>query len=146
MALKKNKLGEIKDTQENRKKLKDKAWNTFSIYIRLRDKKCVACGATFWDSEKGEWSIVGLQAGHFHHNVLDFDEENVNAECSQCNHYKSGNLAPYSVYLLNKLGKKGFNDLAIRAKQALKGELLSIKDYQEIILKYEERIRQIKRT
>lgn len=125
-----------KYTQENRKKQKDKAWIVFSIWIRKRDKKCVACGATFWDSEKGEWSIVGLQAGHFHHNVLDFDEENVNAECSQCNHYRSGNLAPYSVYLINKIGLKRFNDLANRATQALAGELKSIKDYQEIIEKY----------
>ena len=136
MAVKKNKLGEIKNTIINKKKLKAKAWTVFSIWIRNRDKICVACGARMWDSELGEYSIKGLHAGHFHHNVLDFDEENINAECVQCNTYNAGNLAPYSVYLVNKIGIERFNALGLRAKQALRGELMEIQDYQNIIAKY----------
>lgn len=135
--LTKNKNGNIKDTQENRKKLHKKAWEAFSIYIRKRDKAtCVTCGAKNWDSELGEWSIKGFNAGHFWHNVLDFDEENINCQCIRCNHHLSGNLAPYSVYLIKKLGHKRFAELEKRSKLALRGELKSVEDYKKIIDKY----------
>lgn len=134
--MRKDKEGKVKDTQVNRKLMKKKAWVVFSEWIRKRDRQCVTCGKAYWEQELGEWTIKGLQAGHFHHNVLDFDEENVNCQCSQCNHYMSGNLAKYSIYLLDRLGKKKFMDLGIRAKMALKGELKSVEDYQKIIERY----------
>lgn len=134
--LKKDKAGKVKDTIENKKKLKAKAWDAFSLWVRKRDRCCVTCGYAFWDEQLGEWSVKGLQAGHFHHTVLDFDEMNINAQCNQCNHYKSGNLSKYSVYLIQKHGPDKFMELAMRAKKALAGELRSVNDYQEIIRKY----------
>lgn len=104
--------------------LKKKAWKVFSAYIRKRDPRCVCCGAET------------TQAGHFYHNVLDFDEENVNGQCVRCNHYLSGNLAVYSVYLLKKLGKKKFEALNTRHYMALKGEIRSDEEYLDIIEKY----------
>lgn len=135
--LTKDKQRIIKDTISNKKKLKNKAWYVFSIWIRKRDNAtCVSCGVRNWDSTLGEWSIKGFNAGHFYHNVLDFDEDNINCQCIRCNHHLSGNLAPYSVYLLSKLGENGFNDLYNRSKLALKGELKSCQDYLNIIEKY----------
>ncbi len=107
------------------KRMKDRAWNTFSLWIRNRDKRCVTCGST-----------EGLQAGHFWHNILDFDEENINAQCSRCNHYLSGNLAVYASYLLSKLGSKGFRALDLRHTRAMSGRKMDIEDYQAIIDKY----------
>lgn len=105
--------------------LKTKAWVVFSKWIRNRDKKCVTCG-----------SYDQLQAGHFWHAVLDFDEININAQCKQCNYFKSGNLAIYSIYLINKYGKDVFMDLEKRHWIAMRGEYRSDKDYQKIIDKY----------
>ena len=107
------------------KDYKGKAWKVFSKWIRERDKRCVTCG-----------SYNDLQAGHFWHAVLDFDEMNINAQCKQCNHFKSGNLAPYATYLLNKYGLEKFNDLEKRHYLAMRGEYRSDKDYQKIIDKY----------
>lgn len=134
--LKKDKQGNIKNTIANKKKLKKKAWDIFSKWIRNRDRKCVTCGSAFWDENLGEWGIKGLQAGHFHHNVLDFDEMNINAQCVKCNHYLSGNASQYSVFLVEKYGQDKFIELGNRAKMALRGELLSVQDYQNIIDKY----------
>ena len=106
-------------------RLKDRAWATFSLWIRTRDKKCVTC-----PNGKAE------NAGHFFHAVLDFDEENINGQCVRCNKWLSGNLAVYSVYLLKKLGKKKFDALNIRHYMAMKGEKRSEQDYEEIIEKY----------
>lgn len=111
---------------------KDRAWKYFSQYIRLRDQKCVTCG-----------SIKNPQAGHFWHNVLDFDEENINQQCSFCNKYKSGNLAVYSIYLINKLGTIKFKALDIRHTKAIGGEKRSVEDYEKIIKETKDKIREI---
>ena len=105
--------------------LKRKAWKTFSKWIRERDQRCVTCGRS-----------DNLHAGHFWHNVLDFDEENINAQCIGCNTFKNGNLAVYSTYLLRKLGQKKFEELDIRHTMALKGEKRTDEDHQKIIDKY----------
>ena len=109
------------------KRLKDKAWNTFSLFIRKRDKRCVTCGST-----------KSLQAGHYWHAVLDFDEMNINAQCAGCNHFKSGNLAVYASYLIVKYGSKKFKELEIRHYRAMKGEKRSEQDYEEIIRHYKD--------
>ena len=107
--------------------IKDKAWNTFSLWIRNRDKMtCYTCGR-----KEGT-----MQAGHFWHAVLDFDEENIHCQCSPCNHFRSGNLAVYGAKLLNEMGVKRFKALEQRHYQAMKGEKRSIEDYQNIINKY----------
>ena len=103
-----------------------KAWSTFSRWIRNRDKICITCG------NRGN-----LEAGHFWHACLDFDEININAQCTSCNHFKSGNLASYSVYLLNKYGEKAFKDLEQRHWLALRGEYRTDQQYLDIIKKYE---------
>lgn len=107
------------------KGLKRKAWEIFSKWVRERDKICVTCG-----------SRSDLDAGHFWHNCLDFDELNVNAQCQKCNRFMSGNLAQYSVYLIKKYGQQAFEDLEHRHWLALRGEYRTEQDYLDIIEKY----------
>lgn len=109
--------------------LKRKAWDTFSKFIRQRDGKCVTCGST-----------NQLQAGHFWHGVLDFDEMNINAQCKKCNIWLSGNLAVYSTYLLEKYGLEKFEDLKIRHYQAMKGEKRNELDYEKLINRYTRKL------
>ena len=106
--------------------LKKKAWGVFAEWIKKRDNYfCITCG-----------SQNDLQAGHFWHAVLDFDEMNINTQCKKCNHFLSGNLAPYSAYLLAKYGEQAFKDLEKRHYIALGGEYRTAEDYQKIIDKY----------
>lgn len=104
--------------------LHKKAWRVFSKWIRNRDGRCVTCGGS------------PDHAGHFWHGVLDFDEVNVNAQCIHCNHFMSGNLAPYSTYLIQKHGIDEFKALDIRHTMAMKGEKRTDEEYQAIIDKY----------
>jgi hypothetical protein len=115
-----------------KKGTKEKAWKAFSKYIRARDKRCVTC-------------ITGgaENAGHFHHNVLDFDEENVNAQCVRCNKWLHGNLNVYSAYLLRKLGSRGFLALDKRHYLALRGEKKTSEEYLEIETLYTDKFRQL---
>ena len=77
------------------KKLHKKCWDLMSQYVRLRDKGiCITCG--------GRNPI--MHGGHFFHGCLDFDERNINCQCSGCNTYKGGMRDVYAVRLEDKYG------------------------------------------
>lgn len=122
--MKKTRLRKIgKDT------LHKKAWRVFSKWIRTRDPFCVT------------HLIMGKQipsenAGHYWHNVLDFDEININGQCVNCNKWNSGRLAEYAEYLIKKYGIEEFEELNKRHYLAMKGEKRTDEDYQKIIEKY----------
>ena len=109
---------------------KDEAWKVFSIWVRNRDPYCVTC------KEEENKLVPSEQAGHFYHGVLDFDEENIHCQCIVCNKWKSGNLAVYSVKLLNELGEERFKALDQRHTMAMKGDKKDLKYYEDIIEKY----------
>jgi len=117
--------------RSKRERLKDNAWQTFSKYIRTRDKRCFTC--------KGG----SENAGHFHHNCLDFDEENIHGQCVRCNKYLSGNLSVYAINLLRLLGKRKFDALTIRHYRSMKSQKYDEKYYEDIIEKYKKKINDI---
>lgn len=118
------KLAKKRKKRSPREILRDKAWATFSLWIRNRDKKCVTCG-----SEKNG------QAGHRWHGKLDFDEININRQCSYCNKWRQGNLSKYDDYLISKYGIEEWNKLYDRKNKAT-AEYRTDADYQAIIEKY----------
>ena len=84
------------------KKLADKH---FSQAVRLRDSdknglaECITCGV------KKHWK--DMHAGHFVKrsvSLLRYSEENVNAQCPQCNLYKYGEQYAYSKAIDLKYG------------------------------------------
>lgn len=119
-----SKLAKKRKKRSPREILRDKAWDTFSLWIRNRDRKCVTCG-----SEKNG------QAGHRWHGKLDFDEININRQCSFCNKWRQGNLSKYDDYLIAKYGIEGWNKLYQRKNQS-GAEYRMEADYQELIEKY----------
>lgn len=121
-----------KQTSSPRINLKRKAWELWSKYIRARDVRCVTCGST-----------NQLCAGHFWHGVLDFDPMNINCQCNKFNTFLSGNLAPYSVYLINKYGTEKFKDLEKRHYIAMKGEFRSDADYLKMIEDYKQKLQDL---
>lgn len=111
--------------------LKKKAWRTFSKWIRNRDLFCIT------HLVMGK-KVPSENAGHYWHAVLDFDEENINGQCINCNKWNSGRLAEYGTYLRKKLGNKKFDALDIRHTRALAGEYKTDQEYQNIIKKYSQ--------
>jgi len=45
-----------------------------------------------------------MDAGHFIHGCLDYDEQNIHPQCSYCNRHLHGNSADYSHALIQKYG------------------------------------------
>ncbi|MDE9427459.1 recombination protein NinG [Xenorhabdus bovienii] len=77
------------------------AQRAVNAYIRERDRDlpCVSCG-TFTSSQ---WD-----AGHYRTTIaasqLRFDERNIHRQCIVCNQHKSGNIVPYRVELIRRIG------------------------------------------
>jgi 5-methylcytosine-specific restriction endonuclease McrA len=70
----------------DRQRLVDSCDKLVSIIVRLRDCKCVRCGAVGERDEKGR-PIKGLQASHWfgRQNMMTrFDEKNLDALCGGC--------------------------------------------------------------
>jgi hypothetical protein len=93
---------------QRRKALKTKAQHlkdaqaAFNAFIRLRDmdKPCVSCGRF----HNGKWN-----AGHYRPvgglgSPLRFNELNAHRQCEPCNSHLSGNLVPYRVELIKRVG------------------------------------------
>lgn len=72
----------------------------FNDYIRARDGNiCISCGST---------TAVSYHAGHYRTTAaasqLRFNEDNVHSQCSACNTHHSGNIGPYRINLITKIG------------------------------------------
>lgn len=84
-----------------RKTLWDKAWRTFSLWIRKRDGNiCVTCNGYF-DS---------VDAGHFIHKSQTaksyFCTYNVHSQCRGENYFRGGSQDTYSVFILTLYGEE----------------------------------------
>jgi len=88
-------------------------WRNFSKFIRLRDAdwrghcKCISCNKTDdWKTfDAGHYIAIGSCKG------LKYNEKNVNAQCTSCNQYKSGNQIDYRISLIEKVGEKAVKNL-----------------------------------
>ena len=93
---------------KKRRALKERAKRLFSRFIRLRDKGiCFTCYT--------QMDVNYMEAGHLEHNVLDFDELNLNCQCKRCNQHKSGSLETYKANFINIWGMEMYEDLRARA-------------------------------
>ncbi|MDC9599028.1 recombination protein NinG [Xenorhabdus anantnagensis] len=77
------------------------AQRAVNAYIRERDRDlpCVSCGT---------YTSAQWDAGHYRTTAaapqLRFDERNIHKQCVVCNQHKSGNLVPYRVELIRRMG------------------------------------------
>lgn len=114
--------------------LKKDLWKVFSKYIRKRDKnKCFTCGRI------GEGS--GIHAGHFIGKsvgglTLYFHEDNVHAQCYNCNINLSGNQWEYG----QRLGEKKVAELMELKKKIRK---ISNQEYIDLIAYYKNILKQL---
>ncbi|HHR6320145.1 TPA: recombination protein NinG, partial [Providencia alcalifaciens] len=84
------------------------AQQAVNAYIRERDRDlpCISCGTY----QSAQWD-----AGHYRTTAaapqLRFDERNIHRQCVVCNQHKSGNLVPYRVELINRIGQQAVESI-----------------------------------
>jgi len=126
-------------------KLKAKAWNLFSKYIRYRD--CYITTNTYvygvcYTCEK-EYPFNKLQAGHFvdsRTKPVLFNPDIVKAQCMQCNVLKKGNKDFYTPKMIAEYGQeKVLEFLELRHN---KDKKWSREELEEVIDKYQVYVRE----
>jgi len=124
------------------KKLKDKAWEACSRYIRIRDSikttgttescVCVTCGKTFPTFGKG-----CIQAGHWlggRRGLNLFDERGIVAQCFGCNCMAAGKQVEFSKFMLDTYGHELMDELIRQGNmpyQYTADELIAIREKYE---------------
>jgi len=118
---------------------KKRAQTNFNAYIRERDARlgCVSC-------DKGSDWQGQFHAGHYKTTGsrpdLRFNENNCQKQCSICNHHLSGNVGPYRVELIRRIG--------LEAVEALETEgeppRYRAEDYRRIADEYRDKLKALK--
>lgn len=122
---------ELKLKKWSNARWKKEFWKTFAQYIKKRDNYiCFSCG------RKGEGS--GMHAGHFIPKsvgglTLYFNEDNVHAQCYNCNINLGGNQYEYG----KRLGDEKVEELK-RLKMNIRK--ISNQEYSDLIEEYKQKI------
>src|SRR3990167_11105349 len=102
----------------------DRCWKLMSNLVRKEENFiCFTCGV------KGD--KYNMHAGHFQHSSQDFIRENVHCQCIRCNHFLSGNLAVYTVKMIEQYGIEKVKEL-IRNKHI--PHRYTVKELNEVLL------------
>lgn len=92
------------------------AQQAVNAFIRERDRDlpCISCGTL----TSAQWD-----AGHYRTTAaapqLRFDERNIHKQCVVCNQHKSGNLVPYRVELISRIGQEAVSPLWLSASSSV---------------------------
>ena len=134
---------ERKEIRAKRESIKTRAqWlreaqTAVNAYVRIRDDKepCISCGRY----HDGQW-----HAGHYRSTgsspSLRFDLANIHKQCQPCNTHLHGNLIPYRVNLIQKVGIAEVERL--EGPQAPKK--YSIDELKQIISTYKQKVKELK--
>jgi hypothetical protein len=105
----------------------------FNAYVRARDveRGCISCGAMTGKMNGGHYRSVGASP------ELRFNELNCHKQCERCNTYLHGNLIPYRVELIRRIG--------LTALEALEGPhaplKLSVADLKALRNEYRAKLK-----
>lgn len=110
------------------------AQQAVNAFVRARDSilPCVSCGthsAAQWDAGHYRTTAAAPQ--------FRFDPRQIHKQCSVCNQHKSGNIVPYRVELIKRIGievVEAIENNHERRSYSIE-ELKSIRDYYRLELK-----------
>lgn len=122
---------------EPKRKLHQRAWKIFSIYIRKKHADFAGYVACITCLAQHPWNSGLIHAGHWIHDKLDFDERNVHPQCRDCNYkFNKNTNTAYAVYMAKTYGHEVMEE--IRKESRIKGNDYSRQELLEIIEKYKE--------
>lgn len=121
-----------------------KLWDTFSIYVRLRDTdengygKCFTCG---------RW--IHWKDGDCGHGIprqfkpTMFDEKNNHLQCKPCNGFHGGKREVYKEEMNKRYGPQAWDLMEIKAKSSYKK--WSAFEYEALVNHYKQEIKSLLR-
>ena len=135
---------DVKKARKQLKKLSDsdrsvmtrRAQTAFNAYIRKRDEKepCISCGRHHQGQyHAGHYRSVGSSPEN------RYNELNVHKQCSACNNHLSGNLIPYRVNLIDKIGLYAVELI----ENSSKAKKYTIEELKEIEQEYKRKLKEL---
>ncbi|HDL7449380.1 TPA: recombination protein NinG [Yersinia enterocolitica] len=110
------------------------AQQAVNAFVRARDSNlpCVSCGthsAAQWDAGHYRTTAAAPQ--------FRFDPRQIHKQCSVCNQHKSGNIVPYRVELIKRIGIETVESIENNHERRsyTVEELKGIRDYYRLELK-----------
>lgn len=90
------------DAIKPRAKWLAEAQQAVNAWVRLRDDKqgCISCGTHAGKMNGGHYLSVGARP------ELRFSTSNIHKQCERCNTYLHGNLIPYRIELIKRIGQE----------------------------------------
>lgn len=132
----------MKRKKTQKQKLKDRADQVFSEYIRLKYSDWRGyCGC--YTCDKIAHYKDGMQNGHFisrGSSTLRYSEENCRVQCYVCNCIKNGNYITYTIRLIEEVGIEKVEELREMGKEL---HQFTETELQEIIDKYTQKIKDL---
>lgn len=116
------------------------ARTVFQSWVRLRDENlaCISCEKTVTQQlDGGHYLKAEIYTG------LIFDEINCNKQCCNCNDHLQGNVIEYRKGMIKKYSEDQVNALELKSDLS-RVYKFSRYEFQEIISKYREKIKQLK--
>lgn len=98
-----------KPPRDSERDIKQRLDSLVSLITRLLTPYCVLCGAN---------NFRDLECMHFWHRAMmptRYDLDNLATGCRRCNQLHESDPSPYRHWLVQKLGERGFADLAEKA-------------------------------
>lgn len=100
-----------------------KAWDAFSLYIRVRDAApftgiviCCTCGRPKHYKEVDAGHFVPWKSG----NAVRYHEQNVHGQCKACNGFEQGSQYAYGQFIDKKYGPGTADRLWVLSRATVK--------------------------
>lgn len=110
-----------KKPKSDLKRMEDKLWDIFSIWVRLRDSdnqgvgKCFTCGKPIHWTKADCGHGIGRQ-----HKATKFNECNNHLQCKKCNGFEGGRMDIYKENMNKKYGPQTWEKMEIAARGTVK--------------------------
>jgi hypothetical protein len=119
---------------------KKKAWDAFSLYVRLKDaveeiNVCYTCGKLIHYKECNAGHGIGGR-----NNAVLFDIRIVKPQCPGCNIWGRGQYQIFTRKLIDELGLEGYDKVVTEARNPIKYKL---EDYRAIEEHYKELVSEL---
>lgn len=114
-----------KPPRDSERFIKQELTALVSQITRRETPYCVLCLDNNWNR---------LECGHFWHRDMpptEFDLDNLNTLCHDCNQAHESNPEPYRAYMREKLGEQGYDDLTFRAHSQTKVGYIQLFELRE---------------
>lgn len=124
-------------------KAKKKAWDAFSLWVRMRNVTNQNMGFVNCYTCEKSYHYKNMNAGHGiggRNNAVLFDEAIVRPQCVGCNIWGRGQYQVFTRKLIGELGLEAYDEIVKHSSDPVK---YKVADYEEIEQRYKRKLEEL---